>query len=103
MTYGKPPGGQFPLTKLTPKRSTSQFCEDVTPERCKEILDGIPNFEDLFERKASSEVQALLDEFLLSDEDAEATSTETVKYASSGDTAKEANTVSDAFDELLGN
>ena len=104
MTYGKPPGGQFPLTKLTPKRSTSQFCEDVTPERCKEILDGIPNFEDLFDRKTTAEVQAMLDEFLLSDEDAEAASTETVKYASTtgSDKSKEATTVSAAFDALLG-
>ena len=104
MVYGKPPGGQFPLTKLTPKRSTTQFCEDVTPERCKELLDGIPDFEDLFERKTSGEVKALLDEFLLSDEDAESTSTETVKYASSTGASKstEANSVSDAFDELLG-
>ena len=104
MTYGKPPGGQFPFTKLTPKRSTSQFCEDVTPERCKEILDGIPNFEDLFDRKTTAEVQAMLDEVLLSDEDAEAASTETVKYASTtgSDKSTEANTVSDAFAELLG-
>ena len=101
MTYGKPPGGQFPLTKLTPKRSTSQFCEDVTPERCKELLDGIPEFEDLFDRKTSSDVQALFDEFLLTDEDAETASTETVKYASKT-TATDTNSVSDAFDELLG-
>ena len=67
-------------------------------------MDAIPNFEDLFDRKTTAEVQAMLDEFLLSDEDAESTSTETVKYASVADGSKssEASTVSDAFDELLG-
>jgi len=99
MKYGKPPGGQFPLTKLTPKRSTSPVCADKTSEECAELLESIPEFEDLFERKTSSEVQAMLDGHLLEDEDAEVASTETVKYKSQSD--GDSNSVSEAFEELL--
>ena len=100
MKYGKPPGGQFPLTKLTPKRSTSPVCADKTSEECAELLESIPNFEDPFERKTSAEVQAMLDGHLLGDDDAEAASTETVKYKSQSE--GDSNSVSEAFEELLG-
>ena len=101
MKYGKPPGGQFPLTKLTPKRKTSPICPDKNSDECKELLESIPEFDELFDRKTSSEVQTMLDGHLLSDADAEEVSTETTKYntqKSSGDS----NSVSEAFEELLG-
>jgi hypothetical protein len=64
-------------------------------------LENVPNFEELFEAKSSDEIKAILDEFLLSDEDAEGASNETTKYGSSnsGDTA---TSVDQAFSELLG-
>ena len=101
MNYGKPPGGQFPLTKLTPKRSTSPVCPDKTSDECKEMLESIPEFEDLFERKTSAEVQAMLDEHLLGDVGAEEASTETVKYNSQS-SGGASSSVSEAFEELLG-
>ena len=101
MKYGKPPGGQFPLTKLTPKRSTSPVCADKTSEECAELLESIPNFEDLFDRKTSVEVKAMLDEHLLGDDGAEEASTETVKYNNS-QSGSDSSSVSEAFEELLG-
>ena len=101
MKYGKPPGGQFPLTKLTPKRSTSPICPDKNSEECKELLESIPEFEELFDRKNTTEVQTMLDEHLLGDVGAEESSTETVKYKSQS-TDSSSNSVSDAFEELLG-
>jgi len=104
MKYGKPPGGQFPLTKLTPKRSASPICPDKTSEECKELLESIPEFEDLFERKDSAEVQSMLDAHLLGDGDAEEVSTETVKYSNTraSKSGGAGNSVSEAFEELLG-
>lgn len=96
LSYGKPAGASFPQTKLTPRRRSSPLCEDMDPKRCAELLDGIPEFDGLFERKSTSDVQTLLDEFLLEDEDVEEVSSETTKYNKS-----ETNSVDAAFDELL--
>ena len=100
MKYGKPPGGQFPLTKLTPKRTASPICPDKTSEECKELLESIPEFDSLFERKTTDEVRGMLDEHLLGDGDAEEASTETVKYNSKS-SGGSASSVSEAFEELL--
>ena len=71
INYGKPVGAQFPQ------------------------LDSIPNFEEVFERKTPQEVRTMLDEFLLSQDDAEEVSTESTRYES-----KDSNT-DRAFKELL--
>lgn len=99
LSYGKPAGASFPQTKLTPRRRSSPLCEDLDPKRCAEMLDSIPEFDSLFERKSADDVRALLDEYLLDEEgDAEDVSSETVKYnAKSG----EENSVDAAFEELL--
>jgi len=65
------------------------------------LLESIPEFEDLFERKTSVEVKAMLDEHLLGDDGAEESSTETVKYSSS-QSGGDSSSVSEAFEELLG-
>ena len=96
LTYGKPAGASFPQTKLQPRRRTSALCTD-SPEKCAEMLENIPDFENLFDRKSCEEVGALLDEFL-SDGDAEEQSAETSKY---NDTGKETSSVDEAFNELL--
>ena len=64
------------------------------------LLDSIPNYDEVFEsaKKTPTEIQHMLDEFLLGEEDAEDVSTETTKYESS---APE-NAVDRAFEELLG-
>ena len=91
--YGKPPGAQFPQTDITPRPRKTPLVADST--RAKEMVDGVPDFKDLFTRKTPSEVQAILDEFLLSEQDAEEVSSETTKYSN------KATDVDKAFGELL--
>ena len=100
LTYGKPAGASFPQTNLTPRRKSSPLCADG-PERCTELLEGIPDFDGLFanSKKSFEEVQAMLDEFLLGDSDAEEISSETTKY---NNTSNESNSVDKAFADLLG-
>jgi len=93
--YGKPVGASFPQTKITPRRKNSALCDE--PERCKEMLENIPDFNTLFERKTPEEVGHMLDEFLAGEESAEERSKETTKY---GDDKK--TDVDAAFEELLG-
>tara|TARA_R100000808_G_scaffold24491_1_gene56546 strand:+ start:355 stop:1122 length:768 start_codon:yes stop_codon:yes gene_type:complete len=100
--YGKPAGAQFPQTTITPRRRSSAMCEDG-PDKCRELMDNIPDFNGLFERKSVEEVQTILDNFLSSNSSAENKSTETEKYGgktSGGDTA--VNDVDSAFKDLMG-
>jgi|TARA_R110000824_G_scaffold5670_10_gene26136 hypothetical protein len=97
LTYGKPPGAQFPQTNLTPRRKASKLLG--TDEKISQALDSIPEFSSLFERKTAEQVQTMLDEFLLGEDDAEEVSVEAKKYSkksTSGD-----NAVDKAFAELL--
>jgi len=91
LAYGKAPGAMFPSTTLTPKRRASKACEDGD-EECAKLLENIPDFDGLFERKTTQDVQALLDKYLAGDdkEDVE-------KYSSNVD-----DKVGKAFNELLG-
>lgn len=98
--YGKPAGAQFPQTKITPRRKPSALTD--TSEQTTEWLESIPNFDDLFERKTTAEVGQMLDEFLSTDESAEARSTETARYNSGPQATATATSVDDAFNELLG-
>lgn len=99
MTYGKPPGASYPVTKLVPRRRSSALCADMTPDKCAELLDSIPEFSGLFERKTTTEVQAILDTFINGQTtDAESVSSETTKYGSKTDS--ETNAVDQAFAEL---
>ena len=68
------------------------------PEQLAELLNNIPEFEALFEKKNPADVEALLDAFLSDDEDAEARSSETVRYTKS---ESETSSVDEAFDQLL--
>jgi len=97
LTYGKPPGASFPQTTLTPRRRPSHLAD--TPEKINEYLESVPDCSTVFERKTPEQVQSMLDEFLLGDEDAEKSSSESVKYGNSP--AKPASSVDDAFQELL--
>ena len=94
LNYGKPPGAQFPQTKLQPRRRSSPLCQDG-PEKCAELLDNIPEFDSLFERKTSEEVGTLLDNFLEGGDDEE--TTEVTQYKK----ADESSSVDEAFNELL--
>ena len=100
MTYGKPPGASFPQTKLVPRRRSSPLCEELTPDKCAELLDSIPDFTGLFERKSSADVQAILDTFVHAQvDDPETVSNETEKYGKD-DTTTDQNAVDTAFAEL---
>tara|TARA_R100000664_G_C2759714_1_gene149738 strand:- start:4556 stop:5305 length:750 start_codon:yes stop_codon:yes gene_type:complete len=98
ITYGKPAGAQFPQTNITPRRRTSALMESKSDS--ENLMSSIPEIPTLFERKSAQEVQVMLDEFLLGEEDAESTSSETTKYESESKT--EENSVDRAFQELLG-
>ena len=98
--YGKAPGQSFPQTKLTPKRKSSSVCEDSSPEQCAEILETVPDLDGLFEKKSTSEVQALLDGHLSGDASAESESREVSKYGNASP-ATTGGTVKDQLNDLL--
>lgn len=89
LQYGKPSGASFPQTKLTPRRKSTPLHEDTN--QVAVWLDSIPEWDTLFERKSSEQIQKMLDEFLLKEED----SSEVIKY-SDGKTS-----IDNAFKELL--
>ena len=91
--YGKPPGAQFPQTSITPRRKPSPLAK--TEDEISAFLDQVPNFDEVFERKTPEQVQVMLDEFLLSESDAEEVSTESTHYNTP------ATQVDKAFAELL--
>ena len=95
ITYGKPPGAQFPQTSITPRRRPSPLFE--SEEKSAKALDSIPDFDTVFDKKTPEQVQSMLDEFLLESEDAESVSSETRKYSDN----KESSSVEKAFSELL--
>ena len=98
--YGKPPGASFPQTKLTPRRRSSILCDDAVggDDRCAELLESIPEFDTLFERKTPEEVGALLDAYLLGEEGT-TEDTNTTTPPPSTDTV---SSVDAAFNELMG-
>jgi len=77
------------------------LCDEAVggDERCAELLDSIPDFDTLFERKTTQDVNAMLDEYLSGDQSAETSSSETEKYAATTTTT---DPVDAAFDELMG-
>jgi hypothetical protein len=82
--YSKPPVGakdQFPETKITPRRKSSPLCspEYGGPAKCKELLDTIPDFDKLYPRVSTQEVQKILDAALATDDSAEDSSREVVR------------------------
>ena len=96
ITYGKPPGAQYPQTGITPRRRSSPLCDDAVggPDRCAELLDNIPNFDELFPRKTPQEIQVMLDEWLAGEDSA---GDDVVKYDSNNTTSS----VDSAFNDLM--
>jgi len=97
LNYGKPAGASFPQTKLTPRRRTSPLCDEALggEDKCAELMESIPDFDSLFDRKSTGDVQSVLDEYL-SSEDTEG-EVEVVKY----DGNKSTSAVDQAFDQLM--
>ena len=99
LTYTKPTApGAYPQTSLKMRRNTTPLLEDE--EAIPALLDSIPDFNGLFERKTPEEIDAILDEQLAGDLSAESRSSETTRY--SKDTDK-TSAVDRAFDELVAN
>jgi hypothetical protein len=96
LTYTKPTTpGAYPQTSLKMRRNTSPLLEDT--EAISALLDGIPDFDSLFERHTPEQIDAILDEQLAGNRSAESRSTETTKYGS------DKSDVDRAFDELMTN
>jgi hypothetical protein len=99
--YAKAAGpGAFPTTKITPRRKSSPLCspEYGGPAKCKEILDTIPDFDKLFKRLSTADVQKILDESFSTDEGAEEQSSTVERGGNKGGKTK----VDDALDEFMG-
>lgn len=88
--------GSFPKTQLKPRRRPSILCDDMV-EDCAQLLESIPDIGSLFDKKTTEEVQALLDEYLSTDNSSESNSSETRKYNTSS-----SSKVDKAFQELMG-
>ena len=94
LTYTKPTKpGAYPQTNLKMRRNTSALLEDK--DAIPALLDGMPDFDSLFERQTPAQIDAILDEQLASDGSAESRSSETAKYGSAD------NSVDKAFSELM--
>ena len=84
IVYGTEPGARFPSTKITPSRKPSRVCVDLDPEECKQLLNEIPDFETIFEKVSTEDVEKILNEALHSESSAQGYAPEVKKY-SSGD------------------
>jgi len=92
LTYTKPTKpGAFPQTTLKMSRNTSPLTD--SRGETETLLGSMPDFDTLFKRYTSAEVEAILNEQLSSDGSAEGSSRETTRYGS--------NPVDDAYNELL--
>ena len=66
LLYGKAPGASFPTTDIRPRPRKSVLCDDAIggDERCAELLESVPDFDAVFEKKTTEEVQQILDQHL---------------------------------------
>ena len=92
--YEKTSGASYPTTDIRPRPRKSVLCDDRVggDERCAELLETVPDFTNLFERKSTEDVSAILETHL--NETTEKPEVE--KYSNSP------SSVEAAFDELLG-
>jgi hypothetical protein len=99
LTYGKPPGANFPKTTLTPRRRTSVLCDDAVggDDECNRLLDNVPNFDNVFVSKTTEEAQEALDSFMNS-LDGEASESDV--YVPADNPPQETSGVLAAFNEL---
>ena len=104
LTYGKAAGASYPTTDIRPRPRKSALCDEAIggDERCAELLEAIPSFEEVFERKTTEEVQIILESHLAGEADTGVVS----KYGNSPDSSTKeatntASAVEEAFNELL--
>ena len=104
--YGKPAGASFPRTDIRARPRKTVLCDDAVggDERCAELLETVPDMDQLFERKSTEEVQGLLDAFL----DGDNTNSQVEKFGTNETTTTNTNNTSSdaveaAFNDLLNN
>jgi gp32 DNA binding protein like len=97
----KAPGKTLPDTKITPRIKSSKLCNGPA-EECAELLDSVPEFSTVFERKSFEEISKMLDEHLAHDNDADAeqASTQNTKYGGTQKAKSATSAIDDAFAEL---
>ena len=95
--YGKPAGAAFPRTDIRPRPRKSPLCDEAVggDDRCAELLETLPDFSTLFERKSTEEVAALLDQNLSGEPN------NSVGVEKFGNSTNSSNDVEAAFNELL--
>ena len=109
LQYGKPAGASFPQTSLTPKRRTTAMCTDLSGTECQDLLEKIPDFDSLFEKKSADEIRQLVQQAMTDGADAETASSETrvssdtteKKITDAGNKSAKKSNVDDAFDDLM--
>ena len=100
LRYGKPNGASFPQTDIMPARKVSKICPDLNSGECKELLDTLPDMDNINERLSTEQVQAKLDEYLSDDDSAEGRSSESLKYGDAA-TLDAVSSVDEAFSDLM--
>ena len=92
LTYGRTAGRLFPETKIRVRPMKTALLEDTNA--IQGLLDGIPDFSTLFERKSTDEVQELLNQYIIGQDTEDSPNVE--KYSESGD-----NSIEKSFNDLL--
>ena len=100
--YEKLPGANFPTTDIRPRPRKSVLCDDAVggDDRCAELLETVPNLDQIFDRKTTEDVQGILDAHLDESGGDEITRGSNVNI--SVENTSESSSVESAFKELLG-
>ena len=105
LLYGKAPGASFPTTDIRPRPRKSVLCDDAIggDERCAELLESVPDFDSVFDKKTTEEVQEILDRHLSgeSNNEVEKYGTNTANNTTTTSATTETSAVEAAFNELL--
>ena len=99
LMYGKLPGASFPRTDIRPRPRKTTLCDEAVggDERCAELLETIPNFDEIFERKTTEEVQSIMDQHLSGDTG----NREVEKFGNNTTNTTTTDAVEEAFNDLL--
>ena len=82
--------GSFPKTTLKPRRRPSVLCDDSIAD-CATLLDSVPDFESLFDKKTTEELEAILSDYLSGNNTSASDDSAGVeKYNTGGDAVLEA-------------
>jgi hypothetical protein len=92
LRYGKKAGAMYPSTDVEPRRRSSPITEST--DLSTELVNTEVDYDALFTRKTSEEVQVMLDQFLSEDDGSVGVS----KYTAT----EKQDSVDKAFSELLG-